>query len=472
MKLAGKKGDRLTDKPFNAVKKNGIPGQTAEDFSSILFSQFSNSSSPFFLQPSLSLSADIGENHKIRISSYSALNIPKKQQEIRISRPLNIASICLGSMGGSALVAKVVAEGLAIAGHKVSLLTSQNSFFSRNLEKIPTINVRSPLFPIKPEDDWVEPLKTDIVEYLRLHKTDVVHVHYIAGLLEAAISARDVLRSEGQKVSVIGTMHGTDVSLWGQNNQTFKRIKDSLLKSDGVSAVSHVLANHAHKIFDLSHPPKVISNAIESTTWNPLSSSNLRENLGLNGEILIAHSSNLREVKRPLDLILTFFKIRQQGFDAKLMIIGTGPMLGEMKQKASELHLVDQILFLGAISHDKLPELISIADLYLITSKSEGFCLGALEAMACGVPVVGTRCGGLEEILADVDRNSKGQSNLLSEVGDTLGLAQTSVSLLKDPQRYRRVQQECLKIAHCSFSRQTQIQEYINLIEGVCIGGD
>lgn len=102
-------------------------------------------------------------------------------------------------MGGSALVAKVVAEGLAIAGHKVSLLTSQNSFFSRNLEKIPTINVRSPLSPIKPDNEWVEPLKTDIIEYLRLHKTDVVHVHYIAGLLEAAISARDVLRSEGQK---------------------------------------------------------------------------------------------------------------------------------------------------------------------------------------------------------------------------------------------------------------------------------
>ena len=429
--------------------------------------------SPFFQHPSQGLCADIRSIEMIRKSLYNPLDSPKEQQEIRTLRPLKIALLSLGSMGGSSLVAQVVAEGLAKAGHTVSLLTTQNSFFSGgNLEKVQLIKVRLPSSPIKPDDNWVELLKKDLIDYLRFHKIDVIHVHYIAGLLEAAIIARDVLRSEGQKISVVGTMHGTDVSIWGQNNQTVYRINESLMKSDGVSAVSYVLANLAYKIFDLKIAPKVISNTIDSSLWNPLRWSNLRVNLGLNREILIAHSSNLRDVKRPLDIILTFFNISQEGVNAKLMIIGTGPMLEKMKQKASELYLLDQILFLGAISHDKLPQYIAIADLYLITSKSEGFCLGALEAMACGIPVVGTLCGGLEEILADVDPNSKGQSNLLVEVGDTPGLAKTSVSLLKDPQRYRRVQEECLKVAQFSFSRQTQIQEYINLIEEASIKGN
>ncbi len=464
----------MVDKPKNAVnKKNRNAFQTATELSTIKFSQFPNPNSPFFLHSSQGLCADIRQIEMIRKSLLSVMDGPKKQQEIKILRPLNIALLSLGCMGGSGLVAQVVAEGLAKAGHKVSLLTTENSFFSRvNLEKIALIKVRLPPFPIKPDDNWLEPLKTDLINYLRLHKTDVIHVHYIAGLLEAAISARDILRNEGQNISVVATMHGTDVSVWGENNETFHRINESIRNSDGVSAVSHALANHAHKIFDLKITPKVVSNAIKSSSWNPLRWSNLRVNLGLKTEILIAHSSNLRDVKRPLDLILAFFYIRQQGLNAKLMIIGTGPKLEEMKQKASELNLLDQILFLGAISQDILPQYIAIADLYLITSKSEGFCLGALEAMACGVPVVGTLCGGLEEILADVDPNYKGQSNLLMEVGDTFGLAKTSVSLLKDPQRYRRIQQECLKIAHTSFSGQTQIQEYINLIENSCISGN
>ena len=455
------------------IKKNGNPLQTPEDFSVIKYFQNPNPMSLFSLQPLQRLCVDTRGIESSQKSWYSALDISKEQQEITIFRPLKIALLSLGCMGGSGLVARVVAKGLAKAGHKVSLLTTQNSFFGReNLEEIQLINVRLPLFPIQPEDDWLEPLKTDLVDYLRLHETDVIHVHYVAGLLEAAISARDILRNEGEKISVVATMHGTDVSIWGHNQQTFCRMNESIQKSDGVSAVSYVLANQAQKIFDLKIPPKVISNAIDSTSWNPLRWSNLRANLGLNTEILIAHSSNLRDIKRPLDIILTFFNIRQQGVEAKLMVIGTGPMLDQMKQKVLDLGVQDQILFLGAINHDKLPEYLSIADLYLITSKSEGFCLGALEAMACGVPVVGTLCGGLEEILANVDLNSKGQSNLLMEVGDTLGLAKTSVSLLKDPERYRRVQQECLKTAHLNFSRQKQIQEYVNLIEEVCIRGN
>jgi glycosyltransferase involved in cell wall biosynthesis len=177
--------------------------------------------------------------------------------------------------------------------------------------------------------------------------------------------------------------------------------------------------------------------------------------------------SNLRPIKRPLDAIETLAKVRASGIAARLLIVGDGPLLEAMSARAVELGVGDDVIWAGAQEPEFLARYIAASDLMLVTSESESFCLAALEAMACGVPVVGTHCGGLDEVMAKIDRGVDRTSKLLVDVGDTERMAATCVDLMTHPKRYQRVQKQCLATPLERYPQNRQAQGYLTLAESL-----
>jgi L-malate glycosyltransferase len=390
-----------------------------------------------------------------------------KEGAFVVAKPLNVAVMSLGGMGGSAHVARTAAEDLSAAGHTVHMLTSTGSFWNdaENRPDVKTHEIGVPDSPKEPDPSWIGPLTEQIVELAKTHKLDVLNVHYCAGLLEAAIAAKEQLASEGIKLGVAATLHGTDVTNWGQNPVHAAALKSQLEKCDQVSAVSHVLADQAVKAFGLEFSPTVIWNSVDRTKWNPTQWSDVRKRLAKDGEVILAHVSNLRAVKRPLDAVDTLKKVRDAGVPAKLMILGDGPMLTDVFEHADKLGVAEFIIPMGRIDPEKLPKFVAAADINLVTSENESFCLAALEASGCGVPTVGTHCGGLDEVLGKVDPGIDRTSRLLVNVGDSDGMAEQVIDLVNNKRRYQRVQRQVLGLAHKAFPRSLQAQGYLTLVD-------
>ncbi len=385
-----------------------------------------------------------------------------------VAQRKRVGVLCLGGMGGSAHVARVAAQGMAKAGHDVTLLTGGGAFWKDGEETLcKHADIDVPDAPKEPDAAWVQPLTQRIVAAVRSGKIEVLNVHYCAGLLQAAIDAQALLRRVGHKLSVVATLHGTDVTGFGQDPKHAADLRAQLLKCDAVSAVSHVLADQAQRAFSLDVQPTVILNSVDREAWNPACWSNVRERIAPNGEVILAHVSNLRAVKRPLDAVDALKTIRDGGVQAKLMILGDGPMLSDVHDYAEKLGIAEFIIPMGRIDQDKLPKYVAAADFNLVTSQNESFCLAALEASACGVPTVGTRCGGLEEVLGAVDSDGTpgGSSKLLADVGDGKRIGEICLELIKDPKRYARVQREVLNLAHQQFPRDLQVQGYLSLLD-------
>ncbi len=390
-----------------------------------------------------------------------------KEQAFTVAAPLNIGVLSLGGMGGSASVARTAAEGLQKAGHHVHMMTSHGAFWN-DAAAHPGIKLAEmgvPESPKEPDASWVGPLTEQIVAYARENKLDVINVHYCTGMLEAAIAAKEILAKEGHKLGVAATLHGTDVTTWGRSAKHGPALAAQLQKCDQVSVVSHVLADQAKQAFGLSFEPTVIWNSIDRTRWNPTQWSDVRKRIAKDGEVILCHVSNLRAVKRPLDAVDTLAKVRAAGIPAKLMLLGDGPLLQDVYERAAELGVDEYIIPMGRIDPEKLPKYVAAADINLVTSENESFCLAALEACACGVPTVGTHCGGLDEVMGKVDPGVDRTSRLLVNIGDSDGMAKSCISLVKNKARYKRVQNQCLGLAHKAFPRDLQVQGYLTLVD-------
>lgn len=397
----------------------------------------------------------------------AAAKAADKEQAFTVAVPLNIGVMSLGGMGGSAHVARTAADGLQQAGHNVHMMTSAGAFWN-DKDALPGVHLAEmgvPESPLEPNASWVGPLTQQIVDYAREHKLDVINVHYCAGMLEAAVAAKDILAQSGHSLGIAATLHGTDVTTWGRSAKHGPALAEQLKRCDQVSVVSHVLADQAKEAFGLSFDPTVIWNSVDRTHWNPGQWSDVRSRIAKDGEVILCHVSNLRAVKRPLDAVDTLAKVRDAGIPAKLMILGDGPMLQDVYDRARELGVDEFIVPMGRIDPEKLPKFVAAADINLVTSENESFCLAALEASACGVPTVGTHCGGLDEVMGKVDPGIDRTSRLLVNVGDSDGMAKVCVDLLKNKQRYKRVQNQCLGLAHKGFPRDLQVQGYLTLVD-------
>lgn len=346
---------------------------------------------------------------------------------------MNIGIVCYPTFGGSGVVATELGIALAKRGHCVHFITYRRparlNEFVENIYFHEVSAMNYPLFEYSPYETALASKLVDVVKY---EKLDLLHVHYAIPHAAVAYMTKSVLKSQGINLPVVTTLHGTDITLVG-NDQSFSPVVEfSINSSDGVTAVSQNLKEQTHRHFSIDKEIEVIYNFIDFTRFKKTDKKHFKKAIAPNGEKIIAHTSNFRKVKRVRDVMLSFEKIIKE-IPAKLILIGDGPERRELEELSRANGLFENVRFLG--KQNAVEELLSICDLFMIPSQNESFGLSALEAMACEMPVISSNAGGLPEV------NIDGKTGYLCEIGDIDNLAAKSLSILKDGDKHRQMSQ-------------------------------
>lgn len=337
---------------------------------------------------------------------------------------MKIGVVCYPTYGGSGVVATELGMALARKGHQVHFITykppARLMTFQENLYFHEVITYDYPLFEYTPYDSM---LASKLVDVVRYEKLDLLHVHYAIPHATVAFLAKSILLSKGIHLPTITTLHGTDITLVGNDPSFSPVVEFSINNSDGVTAVSESLRKQTLETFDLRKDIRVIYNFIDFSRFQRLNKEHFRKAIAPNGERILTHTSNFRKVKRVDDVIKVFKRVNE-ALPSKLLLIGDGPERQHLEDLCRRLDLCDEVRFLG--KQDAIEELLAISDLFLIPSANESFGLAALEAMACEVPVISSNVGGLPEV------NIHGKTGFLSEVGDIDSMATNAIRILKD----------------------------------------
>jgi N-acetyl-alpha-D-glucosaminyl L-malate synthase BshA len=302
-----------------------------------------------------------------------------------------------------------------------------------------------PLFRYPPYD---LALASKLVEVAETHGIDLIHAHYAVPHAVSAVLAREML---GNGVKVLTTLHGTDVTLVGQEKSYLAATRYGLMRSDGVTAVSRHLAEETRRVLCEVCKIRVIYNFIDTERYAPRPCAPTRARFAKAEDKVLLHVSNFRPVKRPLDVIAIFASIAKKT-PARLLLVGEGPELHRAEEFVAGLGLSDRVRFLGQRSD--IERILPCADLFLLPSESESFGLAALEAMACGVPPVASRIGGLPEVIED------GVSGILCPVGAVEEMASKALRLLEDPAAHAAMAKAARERAKARFDRSLWIGEY------------
>jgi N-acetyl-alpha-D-glucosaminyl L-malate synthase BshA len=371
---------------------------------------------------------------------------------------MKIGITCYPTYGGSGAVATELGIALAARGHHVHFITYQQPFrLPSFLPRVWFHEVdvgRYPLFEYPPYD---LALAVRMHEVVRDHQLDVLHCHYAIPHATSAWIARSMLREEGRDVKVVTTLHGTDITIVGQERSFFTITKFSIEKSHAVTAVSQYLREETYRAFGCTGcNVGVIPNFIDPVEFDrsrhvfPIPADVIA------GRKVIMHISNFRPVKRVRDIVRTFARITSE-VPSVLVMVGDGPERVEAETEARELGVADAVLFLGKI--DPIAPLLAGADLFLLTSDKESFGLSALEALASGVPVIGAHAGGLPEVVTD------GVTGYLRPVGDVEGMAAAGIKLLSDPDLWNTMSAAGAADARRRFSEDAIVAQYESLYE-------
>jgi N-acetyl-alpha-D-glucosaminyl L-malate synthase BshA len=382
---------------------------------------------------------------------------------------MKIGILCYPTYGGSGVVATELGIELAQRGHQVHFISynvpmrlkgfSENIFFHKvEMASYPLFDF--PLYSIA--------LASKIVEVAKFNGLDLVHAHYAIPHATSAYLAREIIKEEvlskkknNSNIKIITTLHGTDITLIGLEISFLPTMKFSIQKSDGVTAVSEFLKIKTQSQYNISKDIKVIPNFINLDIYKNIKSKEtecLRERLTKQGEKIIVHTSNFRPLKRVDDCIRIFKKINEK-VPAKLLLIGDGPERSNCEYLAKDLGVDKEVTFYG--EQESFVEILSIADLFLMPSQSESFGLSALEAMACGVPVVSSNAGGLPEL------NHHGETGYIAEIGDIDKMAEYAVNLLTDSNKYRIFSENALERAVNLFSSEKIVPQYEKYYEEI-----
>ncbi len=345
---------------------------------------------------------------------------------------MNIGIVCYPTFGGSGVVATELAKGLADRGHNLHILSYARP---ARLDTLRTdisyheVDLSTyPLFEYPPYDLALANLMVNLIQFAKL---DVLHVHYAIPHATSAYLAKQILNSKASGIPVITTLHGTDITLIG-SDPTYKQVVDfSINQSDGVTAVSEYLRDETYRLFDIDKEIEVIPNFIDLNRFKKSRKEHFKKAICPEGEKVVTHVSNFREVKRVPDVIRTFHKVLENGVKAKLLMVGDGPDRLKAEQECRELKICDHVRFLGKQEH--VEEVLSISDLFLIPSGSETFGLAALEAMSCSVPVVSSNIGGLPEV------NIDGLTGYLCDLGDVEHMGECATKILKDEKLHEKM---------------------------------
>lgn len=371
---------------------------------------------------------------------------------------MKIGIVCYPTFGGSGVVATELGKALADRGHQVHFVTynqpARLDFFSENLFYHEVSVSNYPLFDYPP---YELALASRLVDVVRFEKLDVLHVHYAIPHASAAFMAQQILLTYGINIPFITTLHGTDITLVGQDRTYKPVVTFSINKSDGVTAVSAHLRDDTYKYFKIEKDIKVIPNFIDLNRFSLKPKDHFKKAIAPNGEKVLVHTSNFRPVKRTEDVIKIFAEVVKT-IPAKLLMVGDGGERSVCERLARDLGIAEHVRFLG--KQDAIEEILSVSDLFLMPSVSESFGLAALEAMACKVPVISSNAGGLPEL------NVEGVTGFLRDVGDVAGMAERAIYILEDDDRLNQFKENALAHAK-TFELSNILPEYENYYQEV-----
>lgn len=345
---------------------------------------------------------------------------------------MNIGIVCYASVGGSGVVATELAKALAARGHRVHLVSSDTPFRLNEFHADLTLHqVQTPAYPLFREPQYVLSLANTLVQVGREFKLDILHAHYAIPHATAALLAKQVLESAGRPPRVVTTLHGTDITLVGNDPSFSEIVAYSIERSDGVTAVSRSLRDATARELGVRRDIAVIPNFLDCGVFRRVEVPTLRRRFSAEGAAkVVIHVSNFRPVKR-IDAVMKVFARIAQQVPARLLLVGDGPDSGSVHRLSRELGVTDLVHAVG--SQEAVIPLLSAADVFLLPSAQESFGLAALEAMACGVPVVASNVGGLPEVI------EHGRTGFLHAPDDLDGMSASAVALLGDEALHRQV---------------------------------
>lgn len=346
-----------------------------------------------------------------------------------MKRPLRIGITCYPTYGGSGVIATEIGMAMAKRGHRVHFICYDvPRRLSRFAENIYFHEVEVHDYPLFVYPPYSLSLASKMVEVTTYEQLDLLHVHYAVPHATSAYLAKQILGDKAPKV--ITTLHGTDITLVGNERSYLPITRFSIQQSDGITAPSHYLKLATYDKLNVgsSSPIEVIPNFVDTSYYRPAEASELRDIPALlgrcpqaDGTRILTHVSNFRKVKRVDDVVRIFAEVQKQ-LPARLLLVGDGPERSKVESLVRELGVTDSVCFLG--KQDAFADVLQYTDVFLLPSESESFGLAALEAMSCGVPVVATKIQGIPEVVTD------GVNGFLSDVGDIESMAAQVLQLL------------------------------------------
>ncbi len=375
---------------------------------------------------------------------------------------MRIGVTCYPTYGGSGAVATALGLKLADGGHEIHFISYAQPFrLDHFRERVFYHEVEMHEYPLFEHPPYSLALAVAIQNAAVAHDLDLVHVHYAIPHATSAWIAQQMLSTD-HPFKVVTTLHGTDITLVGQHPSFQSIIRFSILRSDGLTAVSDYLRNETVRDFGVPRERiAVIPNFVDTEVFRRDRKPCYRSALAPAGEKIVMHVSNFRPVKRVIDVVEVFARVSAR-IPARMVFVGDGPERPRAAQRAEELGIGTQVSFLG--KHSTVDELLACADLFLLPSESESFGLSALEAMACGTPVVASRAGGLPEVVPH------GEAGLLFPVGDVEGMAEGALELLLDSTRWKEFSGRARAVAVERFRAETIVPLYESFYEDV-LGG-
>ncbi len=369
---------------------------------------------------------------------------------------MNIGITCYPTYGGSGVIATELGKALAEKGHNIHFISYAIPMRLDSFQKnIYFHEIEMTSYPLFEFPLYTPALASKMVEVAKYQKLDILHVHYAIPHTISAYLAKQII---GSKLKIITTLHGTDITLVGLEPSFHHIMKFIIEQSDAITAVSRFLKEKTITNFQIEKDIRVIYNFIDPIKYRRLEIPELRASIAPDEEKILIHTSNFRTVKRVPDVIRIFNEILKK-IPAKLILIGDGPDRSNAEALCRELNICEHVKFLGK-QLDIVP-LLSISDLFLIPSQSESFGLSALEAMACGVPVISSSVGGLPEL------QIHGETGYIAEIGDIERMAKYAIELLTNEHKHRLFSEAARKRAITHFSQDTIIKQYENLYEEV-----
>lgn len=352
---------------------------------------------------------------------------------------MKIGIVCYPTFGGSGVVATELGLELSKRGHQIHFITYNQpvrlDLVSNNVHYHEVVVPEYPLFHYQP---YELALSSKLVDMVKLHSIEILHVHYAIPHAYAAYMAKKMLIEEGINLPIVTTLHGTDITLVGSHPFYKPAVTFSINKSDAVTTVSQSLKEDTLRLFDINNNIEVVPNFIDLEKYNHNFTDCQRGMMAREDEKIITHISNLRPVKCIEDVVSIFYNIQKE-IPSKLMLIGEGPEKENAELQCQKLGISDKVVFFG--KSNEIDKILCFSDLFLLPSQTESFGLVALEAMASGVPVISSNTGGLPEV------NIHGESGFLSNVGDVEDMSKNALHILRDETRLKTFKNNARKAA-------------------------